>query len=291
MAEEILPLVVEHLTDSRSEEEGGAWRSPIDLIELIEEAEAKLASYSPKLASAVQMSPKFFHEFLEEDPRLILDLLVDVLVRGAAPIEIARHLTLAAAWRLASFPESNDIDDWFAPMHTFSFCNALTQILGRGETGPEIVKGLLHGAMSVYIDRFLNIPAAKLAGVEPLEDLPQHADELRKSMLESLDQRKGWSILPRLVARYLRLGYSEPELIDLLTLAMTREDLDFHKMQVFEAAVTQAQQWPTYQAARELLYTAAARHLAAHCPTRRGASQSVAVALRLNRGEEIGASI
>jgi nitrite reductase/ring-hydroxylating ferredoxin subunit len=289
-AEEILPLVVEHLTDSRSEEEGGAWRSPIDLIELIEEAEAKLASYSPKLASAVQMSPKFFHEFLEEDPRLILDLLVDVLVRGAAPIEIARHLTLAAAWRLASFPESNDIDDWFAPMHTFSFCNALTQILGRGETGPEIVKGLLHGAMSVYIDRFLNIPAAKLAGVEPLEDLPQHADELRKSMLESLDQRKGWSILPRLVARYLRLGYSEPELIDLLTLATTREDLDFHKMQVFEAAVTQAQQWPTYQAARELLYTAAARHLAAHCPTRRGASQSVAVALRLNRGEEIGAS-
>jgi hypothetical protein len=38
------------------------------------------------------------------------------------------------------------------------------------------------------------------------------------------------------------------------------------------------------------LYTAAARHLAAHCPTPRGASQSVAVALRLNRGEEIAVS-
>jgi len=191
---------------------------------------------------------------------------------------------------LASFPESNDLDDWFAPMHTFSFCNALTQVLARGETGPEIVKGLFHGVMSVYIDRFLNIPAAKLAGDQSLEDLPQAADELRNSMLGSLDERKGWSILPRLVVRYLRLGYSEPELVDLLTLATTREDLDFHTMQVLEAAVTQAQQWPANQLARELLYTAAARHLAAHCPTRRAASQSVAVALRLNRGEEIAVS-
>jgi nitrite reductase/ring-hydroxylating ferredoxin subunit len=286
-AGEILPLVVEHLTDSRSEEEGGAWRSPIDLIDLIEQAESKLANYSPKSDSKVQISPKFFHDFLGEDPRLILELLVDTLARGAAPIEIARHLTLAAAWRLASFPESNDVDDWFAPMHTFSFCNALTQVFARGETGPEIAKGLLHGAISVYIDRFLNIPAAKLAGDQSLEDLPQAADELRNSMLESLDERKGWSILPRLVARYLRFGYSEPDLIDLLTLATTREDLDFHKMQVLEAAVTQAQQWPANQVARELLYTAAARHLAAHCPTRRGTSQSVAVALRLNRGEEM----
>jgi nitrite reductase/ring-hydroxylating ferredoxin subunit len=288
-AGEILPLVVEHLTDSRSEE-GGIWRSPIDLIDLIEEAEAKLARYPPEFASPVRMPPEFFREFLGEDPHLILELVIDLLVRGAAPLEIARHLTLAAAWRLAAFPESNDIDDWFAPMHTFSFCNALTQVLGRPTTGPEIVKGLFHGAMSVYVDRFLNIPAAKLAGDQLLEDLPEPADELRKSMLESLDERKGWSILPRLVVRYLRLGHSEPELIDLLTLATTREDLDFHKMQVLEAAVTQAHQWPEKRSSRELLYTAAARHLAAHCPTRRSASQSVSVALRLNRGEEIAAS-
>ncbi|HZC36286.1 MAG TPA: Rieske (2Fe-2S) protein [Chthoniobacterales bacterium] len=286
-ADQVLPLVAEHLTDSRSEEESGAWRSPIDLIDLIKAAEAKLTNYSPKLSSAARIPPRFFREFLGDNPHLILELLVDSLIRGAAPAEIAQHLTLGAAWRLASFPESNDIDDWFAPMHTFSFCNALTQVLRRGEAGSQIIKGLLHGAMSVYIDRFLNIPAAKLAGDQPLEDLPQDADELCKSMLESLDERKGWSMFPRLVVRYLRLGYRERELIDLLTFATTREDLDFHKMQVLEAAVTQAQQWTTNPAARELLYTAAARHLAAHCPTRRGASQSVAVALRLSRGEEI----
>src|SRR5258708_17085770 len=125
-AEEILPLVVEHLTDSRSEEEGGAWRSPIDLIDLIEEAEAKLAHYSFKSASAIPMSPKFYHEFLEEDPRLILDLLVDVLVRGAAPLEIARHLTLSAAWRLASVPQFNENHQCVAAMHTFLCCDCLT---------------------------------------------------------------------------------------------------------------------------------------------------------------------
>ena len=33
-ATEVLPLIVEHLTQSRSEEEQGAWRAPVDLIEL-----------------------------------------------------------------------------------------------------------------------------------------------------------------------------------------------------------------------------------------------------------------
>src|SRR5258708_6362252 len=135
-AEEILPLVVEHLTDSRSEEEGGAWRSPIDLIDLIEEAEAKLAHYSFKSASAIPMSPKFYHQFLQEYPRLLLNLTVDVLVRGAAPLEIARHLTLSAAWRFGSFPESNYIDELFAPLHTLFFFNPFTQLLGRGGNAP-----------------------------------------------------------------------------------------------------------------------------------------------------------
>jgi hypothetical protein len=58
-------------------------------------------------------------------------------------------------------------------------------------------------------------------------------------------------------------------------------------LQVIEAAVTQAQGWPAGSSERELLYNAAARHLAAHCPTRRSSSQSVAVALRLHRGEEV----
>ncbi|HYY28619.1 MAG TPA: hypothetical protein VE860_11770, partial [Chthoniobacterales bacterium] len=62
---------------------------------------------------------------------------------------------------------------------------------------------------------------------------------------------------------------------------------DFHKLQVIEAGVTQAQLWQSGSTERELIYTGVTRHLAAHCPTRRSSGQSVTVALRLHRGEEI----
>ena len=141
--------------------------------------------------------------------------------------------------------------------------------------------------MSIYLDRFLNIPRAQLPSEQPLENLPTAADELQEAMLSVLDQRKEWSELPRLVLRYLRLGYPEPKLIDTLTLATVREDLDFHCLQVLEAGFTQVEEWAPASAERELLYVAISRHLAAHCPTRRSSSQPVAVALRLHKGEEV----
>jgi hypothetical protein len=93
--------------------------------------------------------------------------------------------------------------------------------------------------------------------------------------------------VPRLVQRYLRLGHPEAKLIDTLIFAAVREDLDFHSLQVFEAGLTQKEEWPPGSAERELLYAAICRHLAAHCPTRRSSSQSVAVALRLQKGEDV----
>jgi hypothetical protein len=83
------------------------------------------------------------------------------------------------------------------------------------------------------------------------------------------------------------MGHPERDLVDTLTFATVREDLDFHTLQVIEAGITQAQLWQPGSVERELLYTAIARHLAAHCPTRRSSSQSVTVALRLHHGEEI----
>ena len=160
-------------------------------------------------------------------------------------------------------------------------------MLARGETGSELFRGLFHAAMSIYVDRFLNIPGAQLPSEQPLGNLPTAADELRETILSALDQRKEWSEVPRLALRYLRLGYPEAKLIDTLTFAAVREDLDFHSLQVLEAGFTQAEEWPPASAERELLYTAICRHLAAHSPTRRSSSQSVAVALRLQKGEEV----
>jgi nitrite reductase/ring-hydroxylating ferredoxin subunit len=286
-ATEVLPLIIEHLTESQSEEEQGAWRAPTDLVELIRAAEEALRKDPRRTRRKAVCKPDFYSQVLGEDPQAIVRAIVDALDRGVPPVELARQLTLAAAWRLARFPESNDIEDWFAPAHTFSFCNALHRVLARGETGPHLVRGLFHAAMSIYLDRFLNIPRAQLPGEQPLENLPTAAEELREAMLSALDRRTEWSEVPRLVVRYLRLGHPEPKLIDTLTFATVREDLDFHSLQVLEAGFTQAEEWPSASAERELLYAAISRHLAAHCPTRRSSSQSVAVALRLQKGEEV----
>ncbi|MBV8097840.1 MAG: Rieske 2Fe-2S domain-containing protein [Verrucomicrobia bacterium] len=298
-ASRILPLLVSHLTRSRSEEEGGAWRVPLDLIPLIREAEDQVRNQPrsaqkkdpPSPAGAGlrrdRLLPPLYNELLGTDPKAILELIVSALAEGVTPASIARELSMAAAARLAHFPESNDVDDWFGPVHTFSFCNALYQVLSRGEVNPEIERGLLHGAMSIYVDRFLNIPSAKLPDSAALESLPSAAGALLSGILETLDQKKGWSAVANLVVRYLRLGHPESALIDTLTFATVREDLDFHKLQVLEAAVTQAELWPLDSPERELLYVGASRHLAAYCPTRRSSSQSVGVALRLHRGEAI----
>jgi len=284
-ASRILPLLVSHLTQSQSEEEGGAWRVPLDLIPLIKEAEEQLRDQS--CSRPGKDSPPIHQQLLGTDPKTILQLIVTALAGGVTPASIARELALAAAARLAHFPESNDVDDWFNPVHTFSFCNALYRVLSRGETGPDVERGLIHAAMSIYVDRFLNIPSAHLPDGAALESLPSDAEALLTGMLETLDQKKAWSALPNLVVRYLRLGHPEPALIDTLTFATVREDLDFHKLQVLEAAVAQAELWPQKSPERELLYIGVARYLAAHCPTRRSFSQSVAVALRLHRGEDI----
>jgi hypothetical protein len=277
----------EHLTESQSEEEQGTWRAPTDLVELIRTAEEALRKNPPGTRGRAMCKPDFYSQVLGEDPQAIIRAIIDAMDRGVSPAELARQLTLAAASRLARFPESNDIEDWSAPAHTFSFCNALHRVLARGETEPDLVRGLFHAAMSIYLERFLNIPRAQLPSEQPLENLPTAADELRETMLSALDRRTEWSEVPRLVVRYLRLGHPEPKLIDTLTLATVREDLDFHSLQVLEAGFTQAEEWPPASAERELLYAAICRHLAAHCPTRRSSGQSVAVALRLQKGEEV----
>ena len=286
-AAEIFPLIVEYLTQSQSEEERGAWRAPRDLVELIREAEEDLRNQTLKIGPEGFSPPDFYRELLKEDPCAILSAIAAALTDGVPPVEITRHLVLAAAWRLARFPESNAIDDWFGPIHTFTFCNALYQVLQRGKSEVNVHRGIYHAAMSIYVDRFLNIPRAQLPGEMSLEKLPTAPGLLREGILSSLDQRKGWSEVPSLVVRYLRLGHPEPDLVDTLTFATVREDLDFHKLQVIEAGVTQAQVWRGGTMERELIYTAIARYLAAHCPTRRSSSQSVAVALRLHHGEEI----
>ena len=90
----------------------------------------------------------------------------------------------------------------------------------------------------------------------------------------------------RLVSRYLRQGHPVAGLIDTLTLATVREDLDFHTLQVLDACVRQYFEWEGRPEAENVL-VGAVRSLAAQCPTRRAGQQTAMIALRLHRGDNV----
>ena len=73
-ATEILPLIVEHLTQSRSEEEQGTWRAPIDLVELIQAAEDALRKNPPRTWAGAVCKPDFCSQVLGEHPQAIISL-------------------------------------------------------------------------------------------------------------------------------------------------------------------------------------------------------------------------
>ena len=115
---------------------------------------------------------------------------------------MARALTHAAAMRLARFSNANEVGDWFNPLHTFTYCNAVYGALRRCPT-IELQRGLFHGAMSVYLDRFLNVPPAKLPRERETLDASHHSEtELLQGFLDALDQKHDTESAARQVALY-----------------------------------------------------------------------------------------
>ena len=80
---------------------------------------------------------------------LILNTLKDILIRGVDPTEIAKHIAYTSALRMAHFPESNDINDWFGPLHTFTYSNAIYQTLKR-YVNHNTIRGILHEVQCPY---------------------------------------------------------------------------------------------------------------------------------------------
>ena len=98
---------------------------------------------------------------LDDDPAATLNAMVDALRAGATMVELASTVSYAAALRIARFHTSNEFGDWDTALHSFTFANAIEQGLRRAPS-VELLRGVLDAAMSVYLDRFLNIPAARI---------------------------------------------------------------------------------------------------------------------------------
>jgi hypothetical protein len=175
----------------------------------------------------------------------------------------------------------------------FTYANAVHQMLGRCgaadlDSYAAALRSILHGAMALYLARYLNVPAARIPGDgnDRLDDLPDDEQTLCSALLDAFDRQRQVDLAARLVARYLTLGHPPGGLIATLAHAVLREDAGFHAYQMLEAGVRQFAGWGNSAEGRHVLI-AAARYLAAHSPTERGTLQTADIAQRLMRGGEL----
>ena len=294
----VLPTVVAQLVAARGGEESNAWRHPLDLVRICETASTALPDL---LANGRAERGRWqFHaglarQLLSDDPDAIIAALAAAIRSGAAAADLGRALAYAAALRVAGFGTANEHSDWEAAHHAFTYCNALHQLLKRVTAEqpaeiecPELLRGVIHGAMRLYLIRFLNVPPARLPGEanESLDDLPCDGEAICAAFLAALDRQGSVRDAGRLVARYLTLGHPVDRLVTTLAHAVLREDADFHTYQMLEAGVRQYREWGESEEGRHILI-AVARYLAAHSPTERAQLQTAMVARRLSLGEAL----
>ena len=276
-AEAVLASLPAQLAFAERMEEANAWRNPVDLVALLEEAFERL----PEATSAPRREwggrAELVDVVLNGEAAEILEALLAALREGAGEVEVASAVSFAAATRIARFPTSNEFADWDTALHTFTFANAVEQGLRRSPSR-ELLRGVLDAAMSVHLDRFLNVPATRLPepdGHGVLSELPVLLDGQQK-----VDEAA------RLVASYRAAGGDDERLVATLAACLLREDRNFHTIQCVEAAVRQHELLEgTGEEGLPLI--AAARYLAAHAPTARSQRQTYEIARRLHRGERL----
>ncbi len=293
-ASSVLPTVVGQMGAARGAEESTEWRQPVDLVALCDEA----ASQQPAMFAASRRAngwsdhAALARELLGDDPVGITEAINAAVRHGAAPADLGRSLAYGAALRVARFGDANEHADWETAHHVFTHANALCQMLGRiGIASIDhlaAARAVLHGAMALYLTRYLNVPPAHIPGEggERLEDLPADEEAIRIALLDAFDRQRQVDRAARLVARHLELGHSPQALIATLGHAVLREDAGFHAYQMLEAGVRQFAVWGDTDEGRHIL-VAVARYLAAHSPTERAALQTADIARRLMRGGEL----
>jgi nitrite reductase/ring-hydroxylating ferredoxin subunit len=289
----VLPSVVGQMVAARGAEESTAWRQPVDLIALCEDAASELPQPAGRGVQGWSEHAALAQELLGDDPVKIVRALKMAIRAGAAPTDLSRSLAYAAALRVARFGNANEHSDWETAHHVFTYSNALDQMLRRvgiasSDGHIAAASGVLHGAMALYLTRYLNVPPARIPGDdgERLDDLPADVEAIRAALLDAFDRQRQVDLAAKLVARHLTLGHSPQALIATLARALLREDAGFHAYQILEAGVRQFTVWGNTDAGRHILI-AVARYLAAHSPTERAALQTADIARRLMRGGEL----
>ncbi len=310
-AEAVLPTLAQQTAASGRSEETGEWRHPHDLPGLLAPVQSSPADHWPSSVLSSRAGQNSFGgngsfddkatealawDVLGDDPGEIIAALDHAAEQGASAEQLARAVAYAAALRLTRFHTQNDHGDWDVVHHGFTTANATHQLINRAAT-PELLRGVYQAAMKVFLDRFLNIPAARLPGQHAAASSsaaagsPGRAPAPGRPDLSGLqacwDQEGMVDEAGGIVYAWLRDGGEVGAVLEALGSALLNEDADFHWYQTYEAAVRQAAAWPAGSEPVALILAGTARFLAAHTPTRRELAQVVRIAARLRRGEAL----
>ena len=283
-AGQVLTSLVHGIASARRSEELNSWRNPIDLSSMVWEARDAL----PELWRLGADSRGQWDEerplvdtILADDPAATLQTLRQAVAAGASAQQLGGAVAYAAFLRMARFHTSNEFGDWDTVHNTLTAANALHQALKRAPS-VELLRAVFDTAISIYLDRFLNMPAQRM----PEPDGAHGAGDVGPKILEAMDSQQQVEQAARLVTDYFTTSADPDGVLPVLAHAMLREDSTFHHFQIVDAALKQYQERRGTDAARHVL-VGAARFLAAHYPTPRAVNQTFNIAVRLQRGDEI----
>ena len=316
----VLTSLVHGMATARRSEELNSWRNPIDLISLVQEAraalpdlwaegEARRRSSLPHsreeedCSSSLPLSlegegrgegddqaagpqPETLVEtILEDDPAATLDALKQAVRSGATAEQLGSAVAHAAFLRMARFHTSNEFNDWDTVHNTLTAANALHQALIRAPS-VELLRAVFDTAISVYLDRFLNMPPQRLPEPNGAGAAEDTAQTLGQNILDTMNSQQQVEQSARLVTDYVAGSDAPDGVLAVLAHAMLREDSTFHHFQIVDAAIKQYRLRRGTDSARHVL-VGMSRFLAAHYPTPRSVNQTFNIAVRLNRGDEI----
>jgi nitrite reductase/ring-hydroxylating ferredoxin subunit len=278
-AQDVLPSLVPHLAGAQRMEETSLWREPIDIAGLLDGAEKELPGAMAAGASrAVSWKGHrdLAERILESPPQEAVETILATLREGAPLQEISATVAYAAARRMAHFHTSNEFFDWDTVHHAFTYANAVDRAVRRSPS-PLLGRGVLDGAMAVYLERFLNLPK---------QPLPRPGGAAGGAELLASFDRQGQVDESAEVLAGLFAQHGTGAAVRALGAALLREDAGFHQYQSLEAAARLAGQFGGGPLAEHVLI-GACRFIAAHAPTARAARQTFEVAARLHRGEAL----
>ena len=285
MAGQVLPSLVHGMARARRSQELSQWRQPVDLAAMVWQARAELPALMEQGRSSRgewDDADALASRILGDSPDEIIDAVKAAVTDGATPEQLGAAVAHASFLRMAHFHLSNEFRDWDTVHNTLTAANALHQALLRTPS-PELLRGVFDVAISIYLDRFLNMPPQRLPDTAA-SDAP--ATEQLDRLLDMVNVRQQVEESAHAVSGYLAAGRDPDDLLATLGRMMLREDADFHSFQIVDAAFRQYESRRGTESGRHVL-VGLSRFLAAHSPTPRAEGQTYQIALRLQRGEEI----